>query len=220
MRNSQDLDWSTIETVLLDMDGTLLDLNFDNWFWQTLVPQRYAEAAGLSATDARRLLNARFASVYGTLKWYCIDHWSRELELDIGALKRTALSRIVFLPGAQGFLERLKARGKRVALVTNAHPRTFAIKNETVLLSGYFDAVYSTHDFDAPKEDARFWPRLRLREEFTAQHTLFVDDSLAVLDAARRYGIGHLRMVRRPDSGLPPQDTADYVAVDAVADLL
>ncbi|MDH3916294.1 MAG: haloacid dehalogenase, partial [Chromatiales bacterium] len=34
-------DWSTVDTVLLDMDGTLLDLRFDNYFWQELVPSRY-----------------------------------------------------------------------------------------------------------------------------------------------------------------------------------
>jgi putative hydrolase of the HAD superfamily len=42
------IDWSRIDTVLLDMDGTLLDLRFDNWFWQELIPSRYAAAHGLS----------------------------------------------------------------------------------------------------------------------------------------------------------------------------
>ena len=31
------IDWTHIDTVLLDMDGTLLDLSFDNWF----APGRY-----------------------------------------------------------------------------------------------------------------------------------------------------------------------------------
>ncbi|MEO1576619.1 MAG: HAD family hydrolase, partial [Pseudomonadota bacterium] len=31
--------WSDIDNVLLDMDGTLLDLNFDTVFWLQVVPQ-------------------------------------------------------------------------------------------------------------------------------------------------------------------------------------
>ncbi len=220
MRATQKLDWSLIDTVLLDMDGTLLDLRYDNWFWQTLIPARYAAANGMHADAALELLRPRFAGVRGTLQWYCIDHWTRELGLDIGALKRASLTRVDFLPGAREFLQRLRRHGKRVALVTNSHPRTLAIKNEQVPLTGYFDAVYSTHEFHAPKEDAAFWPRLAVREEFDAARTLFVDDSLPVLNAARDYGIAHLRMVRCPDSGMPPQDCAAYVAIDAVADLL
>jgi 5'-nucleotidase len=34
-----DLDWNNIDTVLLDMDGTLLDLAFDSQFWLQDVPQ-------------------------------------------------------------------------------------------------------------------------------------------------------------------------------------
>ena len=87
-------------------------------------------------------------------------------------------------------------------------------------MTQYFDACYSSQPFDAPKEDAAFWPRLAAREEFTRQRTLFIDDSLRVLQCARDYGIAHLRAVRRPDSGAPPQATADFAAVDSVAELL
>jgi HAD superfamily hydrolase (TIGR01509 family) len=214
------IDWPAVDTVLLDMDGTLLDLRFDNWFWQELIPRRYAAANGLSVEETRGLLAPKFVEVKGTLQWYCIEYWTRELNLDIGSIKREAQDSVDFLPGAREFLSRLKGSGKRRVLVTNAHPRTLAIKNERVALMQYFDACYSTHAFAAPKEDAAFWPRLAAKERFEPQRTLFVDDSLRVLDAARDFGIGWLRAVRRPDSGLPPQHTGEYAAVDRVADLL
>jgi 5'-nucleotidase len=221
------VDWSAIDTVLLDMDGTLLDLRFDNWFWQELIPRRYAAAKGLGLEETRRVLAPRFIEVRGTLQWYCIEYWSRQLELDIGRIKREALAGVGFLPGAREFLSRLKGSGKRVVLVTNAHPATLAIKNEGVALknggvslSGYFDACYSTHPFEYPKEQAEFWPRLAAEEGFQRERTLFVDDSLSVLDAARDFGIGWLRAVRRPDSGLPPQGTGEYVGVDGVGELM
>ena len=213
------IDWPAIDTVLLDMDGTLLDLRFDNWFWLELIPSRYAAANGIEPAQAQGLLAPKFVEVKGTLQWYCIEYWTRELKLDIGSIKREAQEQVKFLPGAEEFLSKLKASGKRCVLVTNAHPTTLAIKNERVALTRYFDACYSTHTFAAPKEHAAFWPRLESEERFQPNRTLFVDDSVAVLDAARDFGIGCLRAVRRPDSGRPPQHTGEYWGVDLVADL-
>jgi 5'-nucleotidase len=218
--SAQPLDWPAIDTVLIDMDGTVLDLAFDNWFWQEHIPEHYAAARGVALDEAKQVLTARFGAVRGTLSWYCIEHWSRELELDIAAIKRGTLSRVGFLPGAHGFLERLKALGKRCVLVTNAHPRTLSLKSGQLPLLPLFDAVYSTHPFGYPKEHPEFWPRLAVREAFVRERTLFVDDSLPVLRAARSYGIAWLRAVRRPDSQLPPQQTGEFAAVDAVAELL
>jgi putative hydrolase of the HAD superfamily len=220
MHSASAVNWSVIDTVLLDMDGTLLDLRFDNWFWQELIPSRYAAANGLKVAEAQVLLAPRFVAVRGTLQWYCIEHWTRELNLDIGGIKREALAQVSFLPGAQEFLTRLERSGKRRVLVTNAHPRTLAIKNERVALTQYFDACYSTHPFAAPKENAGFWPKLCAEEKFCPERTLIVDDSLNVLEAAREFGIAWLRAVRLPDSGLPPQHTGEFAAVDRVADLM
>ena len=44
------------ETLMLDMDGTLLDLAFDNYVWKTLIPERYAGTHGLPVDEARREL--------------------------------------------------------------------------------------------------------------------------------------------------------------------
>ena len=214
------LPWDEIDTVLLDMDGTLLDLRFDNWFWQEHVPLVYGRTRGLSAEAALAELMPRFEAARGRLDWYCIDYWSRELGLDIPAIKRGVREQVAWIPGAEAFLLKLRALGKRRLLVTNAHPETLAIKDEHVDLVGHLDAVYSTHPFGAPKEDPAFWPRLAATAAFDARRTLFVDDSLPVLSAARGYGIGFLRAIRRPDSGRPARDTAGFVGVDSVAELL
>jgi putative hydrolase of the HAD superfamily len=224
MTRKAGLDWSRIDTVLLDMDGTLLDQRFDNWFWQEHVPARYAELHGLTQGAAQRLLAPKFQAVRGTMQWYCVDYWSGELGLDIPAIKRETLrgagEKVAYLPGALDFLGKLKASGKRRVLVTNAHPATLEIKHERSRLMDHFDACYSTHAFQAPKEDTRFWPRLKAEEPFVPERTLFIDDSLPVLDAAHAFGIAWLRAVRLPDSGRPPQDTGPYPGIDGVADLM
>jgi HAD superfamily hydrolase (TIGR01509 family) len=214
------IDWDSVDTVLLDMDGTLLDLRFDNWFWLEHVPAIWARRRGIAEEAALATLIPRFAAARGTLQWYCIDHWSRELELDIRSLKRGVRAQVAWLAGAQQFLARLATHGKRRVLVTNAHPETLAIKDAHAALAGHLEAVYSTHAFGAPKEDAAFWPRLHAAERFDPANTLLVDDSLPVLGAARGFRIRWLRAIRRPDSGQPPRDTGDFVGVDSVAELL
>jgi putative hydrolase of the HAD superfamily len=220
MESAAAVEWASIDNVLLDMDGTLLDLRFDNWFWLSVVPQRYASANGLSVEEARVRLEPLFLEVAHTLPWYCIDHWSRVLDLNIRALKLEAREHVRFLPGAERFLQAVRSRGKRLVLLTNSHPVTLEIKDAQVALTRHFDACYSTHAFGLPKEDAQFWPRFVAAENFDASRTLFVDDSLPVLESAHGFGIAHLRAVRRPDSAQPPKATGRFIAIDGVAELL
>jgi putative hydrolase of the HAD superfamily len=214
------VDWSAIDTVLLDMDGTLLDLRFDNWFWREYVPAHYARARDLDPAAAWGLLEPKFRAVVGTMNWYCLDYWSRELQLDIAALKREVRHEVRFLPGAEQFLRRLASTGKRRVLVTNAHPETLAIKTAHVPLGAHFDASHSAHGFSVPKEDPRFWARFRAHEPFDPARTLLVDDSVAVLESARRHGIAWLRAIRQPDSARPAHAVTGFLAVDRIAELL
>lgn len=211
--------WSHIDTVLLDLDGTLLDLAYDNHFWLEVVPVAYAAARLTSVAAARAELAPRFRACEGTLPWYCIDHWSRELGLDIQALKRANTERIGWLPGAEGFLRRLRAIGKRVVLMTNGHPEVVRIKHEKTGVLDYFDAVFSSHSFGAPKESPQFWQAVRLEEPFEPHRSLFADDSPAVLRAARDAGIRWVYGVRRPDSAHSVRDHVDVASVDSVSDL-
>ncbi len=212
--------WPSIDTVLLDLDGTLLDLAFDNRFWRESVPAAWASTRSVSGDDARAALVPRFRAREGTLDWYCIDHWSRELEFDIAALKHAESHRIAWLPGAREFLGRVRAAGKRLVLLTNAHPTTLAIKDARTQVVSYFDATFSSHLFGAPKEDARFWQEVSRVESFDPARSLFVDDSLPVLRAARRAGIAHLYAVRRPDSSGDERRQTEFPAVDGVAQLI
>ena len=146
-------DWSAIDTVLLDLDGTLLDQAYDNHIWRDLVPQRFAVAQGLDLHEAYSEIARRFAERNGTLDWYCIDYWSRSLGIDIGALHREVRSHVAWLPGAREFLMRMRAEGKKLVLLTNSHPTALAVKHEETGVLDYLDAAVTSHDFGAPKEN-------------------------------------------------------------------
>jgi putative hydrolase of the HAD superfamily len=214
------INWKAIDTVLLDMDGTLLDLHFDNHFWQAHVPLRYAEVKGLSHAVARDELMARYHARAGTLEWYSVDFWATELELDIMALKEEVAHLIQVHPSVVDYLAATRASGKRIVLATNAHHKSLTLKMAKTGLEPHFDALVSSHALGVAKEQRGFWEKLRLIEPFDPARTLLVDDSLPVLDAARDYGIAHLIAVRTPDTQLPPKNTGHYLAIDSFAELL
>jgi putative hydrolase of the HAD superfamily len=207
-------------TLMLDMDGTVLDLAFDNYMWLHHVPERYAEKHGLPLATAREELYRRFRQLRGTLDWYCLDHWSDALGLDILGLHKDENHRIGYLPGAQAFLEAVRAKNIRLLLVTNSHVDTLLLKDEVTGLKDYFDRVYTSHEFGHPKEDQPFWKSLREEEGFDPATTLFVDDNHDVLESAAIFGIDMLVAVTRPDTSEPARDSRHYSGVEAVADML
>jgi HAD superfamily hydrolase (TIGR01509 family) len=211
-----------IDTLLLDLDGTLLDLAFDTHFWLEVVPEYYGRARGMSASEAlEKDIGPKLRSAEGTLNWYSLDYWSRVLELDLSRIKTEHDSHIAWLPGAQDFLRRQRAAGRRLVLATNSHPETLRIKDEKIGIRPMLDALYSSHQFDAPKEYAEFWLRLRRVEPFDPARCAFIDDNPNVLDAARAAGIGMVIAVTDPDSSRPPRvPPPGYPHVRAVAQIL
>ncbi|WP_145183934.1 MULTISPECIES: GMP/IMP nucleotidase [unclassified Pseudomonas] len=214
------LTWSDIDTVLLDMDGTLLDLHYDNRFWLDHLPQRYAELHGVSRAMAQMELEPLFARNAGTLNWYCLDFWSRELKLPIRELKREIADLIALRPDADTFLAAIRAAGKRVVMITNAHRDSLSLKLERVELAPYFERLISSHDYGYPKEAPQFWDALQADIGFDPQRSLFIDDTLSILRSAQRFGVKHLLAVRLPDSKAQPRDTEEFAAVEDYRDLL
>ena len=212
-------DWAAIDTVLLDLDGTLLDQAYDNHIWRDLVPQRFAVAHSMELHAAYAEIAQRFEALRGTLDWYSIDYWSRTLGIDIGALHREVRSHVAWLPGARDFLARIRAEGKRTVLLTNSHPVALAVKHEESGVLDHLDAAVTSHELGAPKEDARFWIAARKRFAFDPARSLFADDNSKMLDAARDAGICWIYGVRHWDTKGSWREHLEHAAVDGVADL-
>ncbi len=208
------------ETLMLDMDGTLLDLAFDNYVWRDLVPRRFAAARGMSLETARDQLFAQYRAVQGDLEWYCLDHWSERLGIDIVQIHHDVNHRIGYLPGALAFLRSVAGLDTRVLLVTNSHPDTLALKDAVTGLGDYFDGTVSSHHYGHAKESQAFWRALQDDVGFDIETTLFVDDSPAVLQSAETYGVRMLLTVTRPDTTRPVVRGSGFRGVETVADML
>lgn len=216
----QKIDWSGIDKVLLDMDGTLLDLHYDNHFWLHQTPLAYARHHGVPEEEARRQLVERFGREQGTLNWYCVDFWSEELGFDIGALKHETRDRIREHPTTRRFLEAVRASGRDCWLVTNAHHKSLNLKLDHTGIGHYFDRIICSHDYRAPKESQDFWQALRNDYEFNPSRSLLIDDSESVLRSARRYGVGHLLTIAQPDSQNPKRSNLQFPALDSFEEIM
>ena len=206
-------DWNNIDTVLLDMDGTLLDKHFDDHFWEEFVPAQYALRNGISEEEAKEDLMPRYQAIEKTLDWTDLDFWSRQLNLDILALKRQVEHLIAIHPNVVEFLEKVKAVGKGIYLVTNAHGKTLDLKMERTALADRFDGIITSHEIGMPKEDPAFWEDLRKVVPFDPERTLLGEDTEAVLESASRYGIRYLVFIANSSSAKPAKDSDTFFSV-------
>ena len=219
LKDASDSVLGECDTLLLDMDGTLLDLHFDNHVWLEVVPVEFARQNSMPEQDAREQLYKKMMALRGTLNWYCLEFWSDELDLDIVGLHRTMNHKITYLPGAEKFLQTVASSEMRVLLTTNSHQTTLDMKDEVTGLTRHFDEIYTCHDLGSPKEEQGYWNKLMEAEDFDPERTLFVDDNPHVLASARKFGIEHLVAIEAPDSNRPAKSFDEYHSVEGVAKL-
>ena len=195
------------------MDGTLLDLHFDNHFWLEHMPKKLAEKHSISLQAAKDIMAVETQQVMGTLSWYCLDFWAEKLDIDIVEAKREIEHLISIREDSLPFIDALKASGRDVILVTNAHPDSLSLKVEHTQLDNHIDQLISTHEFSVTKESQVLWQRLQAKLGFDPKHTLFVDDSLGILKAAQDFGIKHLLAVSNPDSQQPARQITEFQSI-------
>ncbi|GAB1265522.1 GMP/IMP nucleotidase [Aurantivibrio infirmus] len=206
--------WHAIDTVLLDMDGTLLDLHFDNYFWEKYLPEHYAAAHQVDLDEAQKVLRAHIKAHEGTLLWYCLEHWSESLQLNIIDLKQNLKHKIQIRPFAVEFLKWLRSQQKRLVLITNSHPLGLDLKLEITKIDQWLDLVISSHQFQYPKEEQEFWQLLKEKEDFDPKRTLFIDDTTRILKSASTFGIHHLLCIQQPDSQREREPIIDFPVIN------
>ncbi len=214
------LPWHKIETVLLDMDGTLLDLHFDTQFWLHHIPKKLSEQTGKPIEQCYEEMQVELTKVQGRIQWYCLDYWANLLSIDIMAAKRELMHLISMREDSVPFLDALKASGRRVVLVTNAHPGSLSLKIEKTQLDEHIDTLISTHQFGVSKEWQSLWQQLHDHLDFNPATTLFVDDSERILDAAKEFGIAYTLGITNPDSKLPDIEIKGHPHTNSYHDLL
>lgn len=209
-----------IRYILLDMDGTLLDLYFDDYFWGHLVPEKYAEKHDMTFGAAKDFLYDTYKSHEKTLNWCDIDFWSRELKLDIPALKEQVRHLIEVHPYVIDFLKLMRKQRKKIFLLTNAHYKTVKLKFNKTQIGHYFDEVLCSFNVGHPKEDIEFWQKAEKRLKFDRERSLFIDDTEDVLKTAREYGIKYLLFKTGASTKAEPKKTNEFLTIHDFRELM
>ncbi len=217
---SLNLPWHEIDTVLLDMDGTLLDLHFDWHFWMTYLPGIYAKENNLTLAEANEFLHTKIHSQTGTLNWYCLDYWTEQLALPVAALKQDLKHLIKPHPGVMEFLQWLKAEKKHVIMVTNAHRDSLSIKLEMTEIGDYFDEIISAHDYQKPKENIQIWKDIQTDIPYNPAKTLLLDDNLTALTTAQEFGIKHCIAATFVSDKMDKIDPKQFPYIENLTELL
>ena len=208
------VDWTEVDHVLLDMDGTLLDLAFDNDFWGKRIHEKYASLHDISVEQTVAKFEPLFKRVAGTLSWYSTDFWSQQYGYSIIEHSRAYAVGIRWLPFAKEFLHALRDSNVRSTIVTNAHPDIVRLKHEITGITDLVDRTISSHTLGHAKESPNFWRQLQAELKFRPASTLFFDDSPAVLSAAIDFGIERSIAICHPDSTRPKRIPMSPLAVN------
>ena len=213
-------DWSHIDDVLLDMDGTLLDRHFDNFFFEEELPRRYATLRGLSCEEARDRLMGMYRSVEGELAWTDLNYWTKQVGIDVVAMHKELNHMIGFLSGAEEFLRYLRKLGKRITIVTNAHEAGVSIKVAKTGLDRYVDRIVDAFEVGYLKMRPEYWPNCQRLLNFDPARSLFMDDDEGCLMAAKAYGVAHLIHSAKSSSQLPPAPLPQFLSITGFAPLM
>lgn len=214
------LEWDRVSHVLLDMDGTLLDKDFDDYFWGEAVPGAYAEQNGIPISEARDLLYRQYQCEYGTLQWNDVEYWGNRFGFDVAGLQQEMAHLVTVHGGVCEFLEFVRSLGKPLYLVTNAHPRTIGCKTEQCPIHTYFDEILSAFQVGHPKENLGYWREAHRKLGFEPGSTLLVDDNLEALRVARTYGIGHPVFKARASRTRSPEACSEFQSLEEFSELM
>lgn len=212
--------FNNINTILLDMDGTILDKYYDDFFWEMYVPKKYSEKNNINFEEAQKILFAMYKAEEETLNWTDINFWSKKTGLDIPKLKREIDHLITPHPDSEEFLKTINSNGNKVYLVTNAHNWVMELKLNKTGFYKYFHSCFTSFDIGYPKESLNFWEVLFERTNIDPEKTLFIDDTEQILHSAKNSGIKFPVLRAISSSKKKPKESKHFLTIKSFRELL
>ena len=209
--------WNSIETFFLDMDGTLLDLAYDNYFWHEHIPALYSKKNGITIQEGTHIFEELYKNKQGTMEWYSISYWSKVLKIDLQLEILKTRNQIKVFDGTIDLLRKLKKHKIKIYLLTNCPREMLDIKMTQTKLWGYFDKIISSEDCGYIKESNEFWSYLNKNIEYNTRTTVFIDDNQNVLRYSKKNGIQNIYCIDFPDSKKDRQIINGYQSIENIS---
>jgi putative hydrolase of the HAD superfamily len=227
----------SIETVLFDLDDTLHD---DTLAFTTAAEDVAREVAAEHGIDALALKDAYVAQAEGF--WTRLTReqvqtkmsalratlWGNALTAvglnDDALAQRSAESYSTYrqryfslFPGALELLRDLKARGKRLGLLTNGVSETHRDKIALLQITEFFDAIFLADEVGMIKPDPLLFAHACRKLESSPSHSAMVGDRYdRDIAGAMEAGLFTIWVNVRNES-VPPNSPAPHVTIDAIA---
>lgn len=202
------------------MDGTLLDLAYDDFIWNHLLPIRYAEIHQCTIEQSKTTLFEFYQEHNHTLNWYSSRFWTAKVGVDVLAMQIEYKDKVKKREGCLELLNYLKENGYSIWLATNADAAGLKLKLEKTHLADYFDVIISSETIGHAKEFVEFWEILAKQHPFDAKTSYFIDDTEKVLNGAKKFGIHNLFSIQQPSSDNAPRTEFAYPMLNNLTDLI
>ncbi|MHA2247048.1 MAG: HAD family hydrolase [Candidatus Hodarchaeales archaeon] len=102
-----------LKVVSFDVVGTLLDSNFEDHFWNAMIPLLYAEKRGISFKEANEYIQREYDHIGNMdIRWYQPSFWFKCFDLDedpLGVL-RSHTNKVKFYPETLSVLKKLSQK--------------------------------------------------------------------------------------------------------------
>jgi FMN phosphatase YigB (HAD superfamily) len=182
----------TARTLISDLGGVIVHFSFDRAF------AAWSRASGVDAAlIASRFRFAdeaycRFETGSVTVADYA-DHLRRCLGLSLTDEELVDGYRAIFLgvdPDVHALYRELAGAGVRLVVLTNTNVAHRVVWSERYASElAVFDAIYASCDLGARKPEAEAFTQVLAAERLAARDVVFLDDTPACVDGARRCGI-------------------------------
>ena len=175
--------------ILLDLDGVILDIEYDIKFWESWLPEHMARKLNLSEEEAKSEILTKIEMQKGTLNFYDLNYWDDLLNIDCMQIIKEKEEKCFYIKGSYEALQKLSALQNPKHILTNGDPRIQEYKAETQNFLEFFDSIFYSMYVGYPKESKEFWTLARHNLNLDFEDTIFIDDDFKVVTAAAKAGV-------------------------------
>ena len=175
--------------ILSDLDGVILDLNYDMKFWQSWLPEHVANQTNQSIEETQAEIQAEINKQRGTLNFYNLNYWDDFLNVDCMQIIKEKEEKCSYLEGSHEALQRLSALKNPKHILTNGDPRVQEYKAQSQDFWRFFDSIFYSMRAGYPKEQKEFWALARHNLNLYFEDAMFIDDGYNVVTAAVKAGL-------------------------------
>ena len=175
--------------ILSDLDGVILNLEYDIKFWELWLPEHVASQSNQNLEEIKTKIQAEIDAQRGTLNFYNLNYWDDLLNVDCMEIIRKQEEKCSSLQGSYKALQRLSTLKNTKYILTNGDPRAQEYKAETQNFLEFFDSIFYSMQTGYSKEQKEFWALARHNLNLDFEDAIFIDDDFKVVTAAIKAGI-------------------------------